>query len=400
MSGKYNFENETLIDIKEYDQNVDIHEMIHKVLSTKTTYGFLVELLNRICKMDASKKWLYNLLVENMNRMQEIVATNFEYLSYLKTDSFKIYQAKVEELKKNKRYYQYFWKLSWTREILDEKNTELGESIAYNILIIGLLSLDINIWNIPKEAYESEKAFKQFLSKDINMNLYNPNVRFDSFINYHNPKHKHDEELIKRMMSDCQLNRDGIYAVCIREILKIYKDSKNLDTILLRVVGYGIIDMTSYSLSFEEISYLNAFPTCIDDLFSNFKYSISVCKRENFISEILKVKQGIVRVDNTMLGSPIYDTLAVIDYEKMNAVYSYYEDGEDLASIINSSQLQVAFFDIRTYPRFKQILETSIKKNIYFVMESSVIYNIDFIQTEFLNGDYSIKNYPTYCLLV
>lgn len=64
MGGKYNFENETLMDISEYDKNVDIHEMIHKVLSTKTTYGQLIELLNRIYKFDDSKKWLFDILID------------------------------------------------------------------------------------------------------------------------------------------------------------------------------------------------------------------------------------------------------------------------------------------------------------------------------------------------
>ncbi|MBE6058563.1 MAG: hypothetical protein E7215_00070 [Clostridium sulfidigenes] len=400
MGGKYNFENETLIDIGEYDKSVDIHEMIHKVLSTKTTYGRLIELLNRICKLDNSKKWLYNLLIDNMNRMQEIVATNFEYLSYLKTDDFKTYESKIEELKDNKRYYKYFSKLSWTRESLNEENTELGESIALNILIVGLLALDINIWKIPKEAYESEKAFKQFLSKDNNMTLYNPNIRFDTFINYHNPKYISDEELIKTMMSDCQLGRDGIYQICIKEVMKIYENYENIDVIISRIAGCGIIDMGQTSFSFEEISYLNAFPTLINDQFKNFEFDLIVCNIEDFIRELLKVNQGILRIDNTMLGSPIYNTLGVVDYEKKKAIYSCYQDGEDLANIINLSELEVAFFDIRTYPRFREILKIDVSKNIYFIMESSVLYNLKFIKEEFINGAYSIKNYNTYCLLI
>ncbi|AIY83044.1 hypothetical protein U729_2594 [Clostridium baratii str. Sullivan] len=400
MGGKYNFENETLIDIREYDKNVDIHEMIHKVLSTKTTYGYLIDLLNRICKFDNSKIWLRDLLINNMNHMQEVIATNYEYLSYLKTDDFETYQNKINELKQNKKYYKYFNELSWTREYLNKENSELGESIAVSILTIGLLALDVNVWKIPEEAYESEKAFNRFLGTENNMNLFNPNTRFKTFINYHNPKKDTDEELIKSMMSDCQLDRDKIEIICIREILKIYKNYKNIDLILLRVIGYGTIDMTTLSFSFEEISYLNAFPTIIDDSFNNFKFNLDSCENKDFISKVLKVNRGIVRIDNTILGAPIINTLAVIDYEKKNAIYSVYKNGKDLAEIINSSKLDVAFFDIRTYPRFREILERNVSKDIYFIMESSVLYNIGFIRQEFINGEYSVNNYETYGLLV
>lgn len=399
MSGKYNYANETLIDIKEYEKNVDIHEMIHKILTSKTTYGFMVDLLHRICLFDEQKKWLFILLEENMNRMQEIIATNYEILSYIKTDGFQEYLHQVEKLKKNKRYYKYFGRLSWTRTSLSESNQELGESIAYQILAIGLLALDVNIWNIPEEAYESEKNFKRFLSKDNNMNLYNPNVRFDAFIKYTNPDFPKDETLIKSMMLDCQLGRDNIYEICVLEILKIYKNSDNIFQVLQRIIGYSTIDMSSYGYTIEELSYLNAFPTNINDIMNNYKFELSFCDNNEIIGKERLVNKGLLRIDNTMLGCPINNTLAIVDYEKGTAVYSWFKDADNLKYIINNVKLSVAFFDIRTYPRFKKELALGVSKNIYFVMESSIMYNIDFIINEFNDSFYGIVLYATYGLL-
>ena len=399
MSGKYNYANETLIDIKEYEKNVDIHEMIHKILTSKTTYGLLTDLLHRICLFDEKKKWLFILLEKNMNRMQEIIATNYEILSYIKTDGFQEYLHQVEKLKKNKRYYKYFERLSWARKELSESNQELGEDIAYLILVVGLLALDINIWNIPEEAYESEKSFKRFLSKDNNMNLYNPNVRFDAFIKYINPDFPQDEALIKNMMLDCQLGRDNIYEICVLEIFKIYKNSDNIFQVLQRIIGYSTIDMSSYGYTIEELSYLNAFPTNINDSWDNYKFELSFCENDEIIAKERLVNKGLLRIDNTMLGSPINNTLAIVDYEKGTAVYSWFKDADNLKYIINNVKLSVAFFDIRTYPRFKKELASGVSKNIYFVMESSIMYNIDFIINEFNDSFYGIVKYATYGLL-
>ncbi len=197
------------------------------------------------------------------------------------------------------------------------------------------------------------------------MNLYNSNVRFDAFIKYTNPDLSQDETLIKSMMLDCWLGRDNIYGICTLEIFKLYKNSDNILQVLQRIIGYSTIDMSSYGYTIEELSYLNAFPTNINDLMENYKFELSFCKNDEIIGKERLVNKGLLRIDNTMLGCPIKNTLAIDDYEKSTAVYSWFKDADNLKYIINNVKLSVAFFDIRTYPRFKKELASGVKKHLF-----------------------------------
>ena len=80
--GMYDFRNnQTLLDTAEKDDrgNTITHEHVHHLISSMSSLGLLLIMIQKASLLDRKNQWLYNAILEKVQKVQEVTATNVEY---------------------------------------------------------------------------------------------------------------------------------------------------------------------------------------------------------------------------------------------------------------------------------------------------------------------------------
>ena len=80
--GLYDFRNnEALLDAVRKDIGGDTitHENVHNLVSSLSSVGLMLIMMRKASLLDRSKQWLYDAILEKVQRVQEVTATTVEY---------------------------------------------------------------------------------------------------------------------------------------------------------------------------------------------------------------------------------------------------------------------------------------------------------------------------------
>ena len=100
--GEYRFSNGGVINHKLEEgrkEAVSRHEAQHAELYTTTTFGQLTIMLEKNAMFHEKSNWLYKELFNYMNRMQERISVNVEYLDIFSEKGEEKYLEMIEKLK-------------------------------------------------------------------------------------------------------------------------------------------------------------------------------------------------------------------------------------------------------------------------------------------------------------
>lgn len=239
--GRYDFDNFTKISpfVNEKDiLGTSIHEYIHMILSLQSNVGVTSYCLSKlnIQKENTSDflkmKVLSDFLIDISKKVQEGIAMYFEAISWI-CESNDCYKKNVDELRLfNNEYYKYIKPLLPVLYLLKNDKDKIRD-VSLLVYKNGIAALDIEIFNIDTNVFNSANNIQKFKSNKDNSIKYNPNKKFleicsviskfdsiDKIINYLNDSCDNldiDDYVKKRKQ-----NLDKIKEF----ILKLFSDSK------------------------------------------------------------------------------------------------------------------------------------------------------------------------------
>ncbi|HCS75585.1 MAG TPA: hypothetical protein DIW17_17130 [Clostridiales bacterium] len=157
-----------------------IHEIIHKILTESTNYGYVIFLLKQIIQSDDSSKALieqlskvYNILMKNMLKLQEGTA-GFLELTYIKAQSPGDYADRYASYKRDTNYNNNIFKR--LDKIFKDDSMETIVPLTIGLAEIAL-NIDLNDLNINQKHLEQTMT-----SNEKTVLLINLNVRFKTSI--------------------------------------------------------------------------------------------------------------------------------------------------------------------------------------------------------------------------
>lgn len=398
MQGQYRFTNDIFIDTdntSDENKHIVIHENVHKYLSTLSTVGLLLIMMEKTRIIDGSKKWLFDKLLDSSNKLQEEVATNIEYLSILKNKGIEEYKNKIKELSKNKTYAKYFRSLNIINENIRTED-EAKRAIDV-ILIIAILSLSINLDIFPLWEFKDEKDFQRYISIENNNVKYNPNKRFKILI-----KSFFDKKYLQLNYKDIELVdsttmvSERMSDLCRQTIEKIYKDSNVLDRIKQRV---GSIDhRNNIEVDVEDISVLSAYPTDFNTKPVTIK--LDFIELDKVIDFLKMDKRAVLRFEHLLGG---LEDIAMLSYWSLNKneVYIGRYNIEDIINIIKEVDNPIVFIQSKLFEQTgRKLLKLFNTKPAYIIMENAIASSLPFIFREFKGSQYTILKDIKYDILL
>lgn len=400
VEGRYTFRNDTHINISnDYVENEHIltHEEVHKKLSMMSTLGLFLIMMDKSIVVDDSKNWLYNKFIDSMNKMNEQIATNIEYISIFIDEGKNSFDKKIKELKENNSYYKYFNDLYELNRIV--KTPEGAVRVIDELMKIGIISMNINLDNIPLDEFQNDKDFQRFFSKDDNNIRYNANTRFkilfkQVLIN----ADKNNQE------SDYRLNlvNEGTYLggddkdICSNAISKVYKNSLNIDIIMERI---STID----NKKIFYIPNVNSAPLSAYPLFLNkeieLKYEFCELEKIIYMSDNAN-KNAFIRFEHLMAGLEDISIISFCPHNK-NIIYFAYYNIEEISQILDKIKIPIVFVQKKLFKKKENIIIEHCKnKPIYIFIENSLASSLEFIYSEFSGGRYTTLKEEGYSILL
>lgn len=398
LQGQYRFNNDFFINIDntvDENKHIVIHENVHKQLSSMSTIGLLLIMMEKTRIIDGSKKWLFDKLLDSSNKLQEQVATNIEYLWILQNNGFEKYMEQIEELSKNKTYSKHFNSLGIINK--NVKTAEDAEQAIKIILVIGMLSLNINLDIFPLWEFKNEKDFQRFLSMENNNIKYNPNTRFKIFLKYFfDPKYIQSNYKEIELVDSTTYALDEISDLCRQTIEKIYKDSKVLDRIMVRMER--INNKNHIKVDIDDPSVLSSYPADLNVQQINIKQEFVDLDK---IIELLKAENTSVLRFEHLLGG--LEDISLLSYWPLNKneIYISMYNIEEIINIVKEVENPIVFVQSKLFEQTgKKILKYFNFRPAYILMENAIGSSLPFIYREFKGGKYTVLKDLKYDILV
>ena len=398
LQGQYRFNNDFFINIDntvDENKHIVIHENVHKQLSSMSTIGLLLIMMEKTRIIDGSKKWLFDKLLDSSNKLQEQVATNIEYLWILQNNGFEKYMEQIEELSKNKTYSKHFNSLRIINK--NVKTAEDAEQAIKIILVIGMLSLNINLDIFPLWEFKNEKDFQRFLSMENNNIKYNPNTRFKIFLKYFfDPKYIQSNYKEIELVDSTTYALDEISDLCRQTIEKIYKDSKVLDRIMVRMER--INNKNHIKVDIDDPSVLSSYPADLNVQQINIKQEFVDLDK---IIELLKAENtSVLRFEHLLGGLEDISLLSYCPLNK-NEIYISMYNIEEIINIVKEVENPIVFVQSKLFEQTgKKILKYFNFRPAYILIENAIGSSLPFIYREFKGGKYTVLKDLKYDILV
>jgi len=391
LQGQYLFTNDFILNIDNHpseQQHLSVHENIHKIVSSTTTIGTMLLMMEKISIVDNEKKWLFDCLLEMSNKMQESVATTIEYLSILKTCGENTYKEKIHELKSNnKKYYDYL--MLTIKHIPENKLTNIDEVIS-TILASAILSMNIDISLCNFQNMKNKKDFQRFITKDNNAKKYNINNRYKIFIKALITEQFTDEY---KMIESVTLLTGDFRSISENTIFTIYSKSPYLDRIKARVQK---IQYKAFPLKFLMNNVLSAFPFIETDVKLNFQ-RLDMNEIKNLL---IRDHTKHLHFNHILAGLEDINFLYCKTLGDDNIYACLYELG-DIDMLLTQTQNPIIFHQYKLYRIIKNKLKHfHFSKDIYLVMDNAILNNIEFIYEEFVGSTYFVVQENKYDILV
>ncbi|KGK85439.1 hypothetical protein [Clostridium sp. HMP27] len=398
LQGQYCFSNDLFINIDntiDENKHIVIHENVHKQLSSMSTIGLLLIMMEKTRIIDGSKKWLFDNLLDSSNKLQEQVATNIEYLWILQNYGFEQYMKKIEELSKNKTYAKHFNSLDIINK--NVKTADDAKQAIETILLIGILSLNINLDIFPLWEFKNEKDFQRYLSMENNNIKYNPNTRFKVLLKYFfKPNYIQADYNKVEFVNSTTYGSDEINDLCRQTIQKIYKNSQVLDRILQRIL---CIDSKNHiKIDIEDTSVLSAYPTDLNAKQMKIKYEFT--DLDKIIALLKAENNSVLRFEHLLAG---LEDISLLSYWPLNRneIYAGMYNIEDIINIVKNVENPIVFVQSKLFEKIgKKILKYFKFRTTYILMENAIGSSLSFIYREFIGGKYTVLKDLKYDILV
>lgn len=391
--GQFRFSNDTYLNVHikgDEIKHIAHHEEVHRALVSSSTFGVLLLMIEKASIVDDSKLWLFNEFIDISGRMNEQVATFVEYLWIYKEYGKDQFDSKVKELKyENKRYFNHF--NSIYKYIKDEDlNSDKIDQYILLVKNIGILSLNINLLEMEIQNWVDKKDLQRFYSNENNVNIYNPNKRFEILVKFlFQRNEEHNERAMKVFEST---NREeNIFETCKSVIGKLYKNSNSKDVILERISKFT--HSVVLDISPELFTMFNAYPSFEE---SNIEWRHEYSSYDEILKLLRNDSSALLHFNHALAG---LENLTVLSYmpTKNTIDFTCRYKGSDLISVINSVNNPVVFSQGKLYKRNKtNLIDKLVDRKIYIYMENALASSYKFIVNEFSESKFIIvpeKNY-------
>ena len=359
--GYFGFTNGTFIEhnlSEARKESVIDHETVHHILYTETTVGQFVLMMEKNELLFPQAKALKEAIFSHMNRLQERTAVSVETLKIYEKKGYEEYKKAKEDLfAKNRTYYNYLKKMC----CINERANTQDEAEEYSQIIIAIAkaALNINLFRIPFEDFETRKDYEKFISIGNNNTCYVPNRRFEIMVNclFRENDNDNDLESVTRgsIRSELMNDYDYIHNMAIEKAKMVYKKSFMCDSLIKRIETvcaekYGINDM----------KYLGALPR---DINIKKEYMVFVVASAEKFMNIIKCKEiSDVTIMNMRGFEDFY--IACIDYSEKNERIKTcicFEHENEFLKFINQLECNIIFDKLRIISK----LGNSVKKHVH-----------------------------------
>lgn len=396
LQGQYRFSNDTLINVnnsKEEMNHIIKHEFVHRLLTGSSSYGLLMIMMEKASLVDDSKKWIFEGLLDRTLRMQEQIATFIEYIEVLKYSGQEVFYKKILDLKRyNKKYYNYFNEIN-KYFINETMSDEEIDNITQLIIHLGILSLNIELKNIPFKKWEHFKDIQRFYTDKDNLLKYSPNKRFEVLLKFFlGEKEKHAVDAIYIMENSYEYNLDIVKYV-IPSICDIYSDSSGLENIIQRVSKFETVTLDEGDIG--DLALYNAFPSFSKNIQA---FEVNYDTVEGIIKR-LNINDSILYFNHILGGLEGLSYLMYISINKNDCYLGEYDD-YNIQNIIERVNNPIVFGQSKLYMSIKKdILEHSPEKKIYIYMENAIASSWNIISNEFSDSKYILIPQENYDII-
>lgn len=401
IEGVFDYSNGGLINSegkKERNRMVSMHETVHAQLTTTTTYGQFVQMLNKNIMFTPQYGWLKDELFSYMSRMQERIAVNIETISICINEGSQKYLDAIERLKmRNTKYYGYFRKLCSANGKVKDK--ESADKIANLLLEIGRIALNVNLEKIPFESFSDNRDLQRFLTRDKNSLYYLPNTRFDIMFNFFF-RQKFDKDEIEVLFTHefIEDTHSIIHQNALNAAKRLYMKSSLSSSLIERAdsVGNWKIDIEG-----SRIQHLLNMPLNLSD-------SCNICKSkilntEKFLALLVqhKYKDMFVRLEHAMGGFENIHMLTFFDHTSKTRYSTCCIDDNQFIDLIKRIPQYIIFIQMKLFGKLKsQITGLVNRLPIFIVLENYVAIFLSRIKTNFSGGHYTYIEKKQYFALV
>lgn len=394
--GMYDFENDTLVDLTRRDSGGDVfmHEYTHHIISTFSSLGLLLNMMKKASPLAPEKQWLFEALVELVQKVQEVTAVHVEYYHIYNTRGKEAFERATCHLgENNPEYFRHFRSLYDIHSLVHDRD-------GANHLIVALLGLAIQSMNLdlsdfPLWTFQSKRDLETFLDRPGMRECWHPKSRFDTLVKY-TLRQDHSDTAEARlswvMHASCQ--EENPTRQCYEAAMKIYQDSPHYDRIVKRI--------RTISLNLEKFRHFDgvrgtsllAYPVDLntDQLKRTYLLAdLPTCihllnKRTDCLLIFSHVRSGYEHQTTLLCAGPTPET-TLCRYTM--------DDLPDLLSLPN----QIVFTRGKLFRRLKPRLRRCWKRP-YILMDSAMAGNLDFILQEFEGGRYTYFVQERYIVLL
>lgn len=391
LQGQFRFSDEFILNIKnepKEQRHIIIHEYVHKKVSSLSTVGMLLIMMEKASIIDDDKVWLLDELIKMSNRMQEEVATTIEYLWILKKFGYDEFINEVNKLRDNKTYYKHFQNVyKYIPEDMLKKDTDL---LIQKILLAAIISSNIDLNYMNFSEFSHEKDLQRFLSAGDNSTKFNINTRFKILLKY---ILQNSEKKRYNLVSSVSCNLENNFEMCFFAIKKIYYNSPNLQRILIRVRKLNINN--SIKVTTNNLEALGAFP--YEEPASSKKNNITTLtdvldKLKNDKSRLLNFNHLLGGLEDIVL---LYCNSG-IENDRWMSSYNI----EDIYNIISAVDNPIVFHQSKLYKTIKSNIKKLLPNRLIFIfMENAIGSSLSFIFEDFSNATYFVFDENKYDIL-
>lgn len=398
LQGQYRFSNDTLINVNNSEEEMNHiikHEYVHRLLTGASSYGLLLIMMEKASLLDDSKKWIFDSLLDRTLRMQEQIATFVEYIEVLKYSGQEVFSKKILDLKRyNKKYYNYFNEVN--QYFIDEKISEKEiDNITQSIIHLGILSLNIELENIPFKKWEHFKDIQRFYTDKENLLKYSPNKRFEILLKWFlGKKEKYAVDANYIVENSCEYNLDIVKYV-IPSICDIYSDSSGLEYIIQRVSKFETVTLDEGDGG--DLAHYHAFPSFVENIQA---FEVNHDSVEGIIKRLnINTNDSILYFNHILGGLEGISLLSYIPINK-NDFYLGEYNVYSISSIMERVNNPIVFGQSKLYMSIKKdILEHSPGKKIYIHMDNAIASSWNIISNEFSDSKYILIPQENYDII-
>ncbi len=394
--GLYDFRNnEALLDAVRKDIGGDTitHENVHNLVSSLSSVGLMLIMMRKASLLDRSKQWLYDAILEKVQRVQEVTATTVEYYTIWLEKGKAAFDKQIQSLYQNHEYRRYFNEFQDIHKTLHTED-EVTRLIN-NVLSLAVMSMNIDISIFQAAAFRSKAELDDFFKKSENGPRYLPAARFKILANYH-LRNMHDEETARKLAEVKAATVEGNCTLLCRQVVRsIYADSQFLERIETRIEQISL--EPGKIIYYENVDLKNLAVYPIDLNSTTWKREHDIVDLDTMIGQLQGAPDKYLVFAHPVSGLEDVPMLQCIDSSKLSlsCIYSY----GVIPWLLDHLSNRIVFVRTKLYRHWKDAL-LERKKRHYILMDSSMAGNLGYIQEEFQNGKYTYFYQDSYMVVL